>query len=267
MNGPPDRILRFERCFNFRDLGGYAGLDGRPVRWRRIFRSMTPEYMSDTDAAAAAGLGISLVIDFRGDQYPTSGPMPVEGGTRLSISPAFGDRSEAELERYRQTPPEEALPKLLETYGPQFACALKAMAERPGATTVFHCRLGKDRTGVFAALVLKLLGVSDDDVVQDYMLTEEQEPHSRRLLSEVETADMAKREPAVAKEPPSRAAIEGVLQRLVSQYGGAYGYFAHLGIPASMLGAFVESALEAPAESLRASSTGRTASGESIPAS
>jgi protein-tyrosine phosphatase len=266
MTTVPDRVLTFERCFNFRDLGGYAGLDGRPVRWRRLFRSMTPQYMSDADAEAVAHLGISLVIDFRGEAYASSGPLPVDGGTRLALSPAFVQRSDPEYERFRAAPPQEALPKLLENYGPQYARALTAMAEQPDSNLLFHCRLGKDRTGVFAALVLKLLGVSDDDVVQDYMLTEQQEPFSRRLLDEVEVDEVARREPNVAKEPASRPAIEGVLQRLVSQYGGAYGYFAQYGVSAGLLGAVVESALEPPSEALRSMASGSSGPGESVPA-
>ena len=260
----PDRVLTFERCFNFRDLGGYPGLDGQPVRWRRLFRSMTPQYMSEADGVAVSELGVRLVIDFRGEAYASSGPLPAEGGTRLALSPAFVLRSDADYERYRSLPPHEALPKLLETYGPQFACGLTGMAERPDATVLFHCRLGKDRTGVFAALVLKLLGVSDDDAVQDYMLTEQQEPFSRRLLAEVETGEIARREPNVAKEPPSRRAIEGVLQRIVSQYGGAYGYFAHHGVSAELLGAFVESGLEGPPAALGSLAPGSSAPGESL---
>ncbi len=109
---------------------------------------------------------------------------------------------------------------------------------------------------MFSALVLKLLGVSDDDVVQDYMLTEQQEPYSRRLLDEVEAGEsLASREPRVAREPPNRNAIESVLQRLVSQYGGAYGYFAHHGVTSEQLGAFVESHLEPPLAELRTATT------------
>jgi hypothetical protein len=228
---------------------------------------MTPQYMSDADAVAVRELSISLVIDFRGDRYPHSGPIPDDGGTRLTLSPAFVQRTDAEYERFRMAPPHEALPRLLETYGVQFACALTALAERPKAQALYHCRLGKDRTGVFTALILKLLGVSDDDVVQDYMLTELQEPYARRLLDEAEADDMiASREPLVAREPPNRAAIEGVLQRLVSQYGGAYGYFAHYGVPASQLGAFVEDALEPPLAALRSSAASSGAPEGTVPA-
>lgn len=264
MTAGPDRIFTFERCFNFRDLGGYPGLDGRPVQWRRLFRSMTPQYMSDADAVAVPELEISLVIDLRGARYTSSGPLPAHGGVRLALSPRFVQRTDEEYQRYRSAPPAEALPRLMDGYGPQYAAALTAMAERPEANAMFHCRLGKDRTGVFAALLLKLLGVSDDDVVQDYMLTEQQEPFVRRLLDEVEAGeDIASREPTVAKEPPNRAAIEGVLQRLVSQYGGAYGYFAHYGLTSAQLEAFVESHLAPPVAHL---SNGAGGSADSVTA-
>jgi protein-tyrosine phosphatase len=35
---------------------------------------------------------------------------------------------------------------------------------------VFHCAAGKDRTGVAAALILSLLGVSDELIIEDYLL-------------------------------------------------------------------------------------------------
>jgi protein-tyrosine phosphatase len=244
MSDTPDRVLTFERCFNFRDLGGYAGLDGRPVKWRHIFRGMTPQYMSNADALAVAELDISLVVDFRGDRFTSSGPVPRPGGKRIALNP---QRNQSELERFRSLAPQEALPRVLETYGHQYATALRAMAEQPRANALFHCRLGKDRTGVFAALVLKLLGVGDDDVIQDYLITEQLEPKVRRLLEEVE--GVIEDGALVAKAPPDRFAMLNVLQRLVSQYGGAYGYFAHFGVPASLLASFVEASLEPPLSS------------------
>ena len=43
--------------------------------------------------------------------------------------------------------------------------------DRPSGVLV-HCAAGKDRTGTFVALVQSLLGVSPDDIMADYMLTE-----------------------------------------------------------------------------------------------
>ena len=68
MDNTSRRFITFEACCNFRDLGGYAGLHGRPVRWGRLFRSMTPEYMTESDASRAHGLNISLLVDLRGER-------------------------------------------------------------------------------------------------------------------------------------------------------------------------------------------------------
>ncbi|EXJ62882.1 hypothetical protein A1O7_03324 [Cladophialophora yegresii CBS 114405] len=42
----------------------------------------------------------------------------------------------------------------------------------PTAALVFHCTAGKDRTGVFGALVMKLVGVDEETICWEYALTE-----------------------------------------------------------------------------------------------
>jgi hypothetical protein len=42
-------------------------------------------------------------------------------------------------------------------------------AAESGETTMFFCKIGKDRTGLLAALVLSCCGASDDEIVSDYM--------------------------------------------------------------------------------------------------
>jgi protein-tyrosine phosphatase len=241
MDSLPSRFLSFEGCFNFRDLGGYAGLDGRPVRWRRLFRSMTPQYMTRADLSSARVLNIALVIDFRGPRFTSSGSLADPPARRLALGPSFSQPFPPEYERFLALPPPEGLPRILDLYAPYFTQALKAIeAERKAA--VFHCRLGKDRTGVFTALLLKLLGVADEDVYADYLLTGQHEADVRRLLAD--RGEKLDREPRVAHDPVGHRAIEGVLERLVSQFGGAYGYFASHGVSAATLEAFVEGMLE-----------------------
>jgi hypothetical protein len=256
VNKSRSRFIPFEACYNFRDLGGYAGLHNRPVRRGRLFRSMTPQYMTEADVARAAALNIGLVIDLRGDRYGSSGALGESPARRIAIGPSFL-RNLAELPpeatALMAAPPEDALPRLLQAYGPSFAEAVSVMSAQLEGATLFHCRLGKDRTGVLAAVLLKLLRVSDADVVEDYMLTGYFEPEMKQLLARHE--DVAgSREPRVAREPVSRRAIECVLERLESQYGSAYNYFQRLGVPAAALDSLIEGLLEplvqpaAPAE-------------------
>jgi hypothetical protein len=250
VRSPNRHNIDFETCFNFRDLGGYAGLHNRTVRRGRVFRSMTPEYMNEADARRTRDLNIGLVIDFRGDRYETSGPISEPPARRITAAPVFlHDMANLppDVAALMAAPPEDALPRLLNAYAGAFAEALTAMCAEPGANVLFHCRLGKDRTGVFAALLLKLLRVSDTDVIEDYMLTAQAEPQMKQMLAGLEDP-ITSREPRVAREPVERRAIECVLQRLESQFGTAYNYFLRLGVASANLDALIESLLEAPSE-------------------
>jgi len=241
------RHVDFEACFNFRDLGGYAGLDGRAMRWGKLYRSMTPQYMTAADARKASSLGIELVIDLRGERYLSSGPIGEPPAVRLAAGPVNAWQPSDNLEEFMVLAPEDALPRVLDVDGPYFANSVRAMAEHPDGPVLFHCRVGKDRSGVFAALLLKLAGVADDDIMADYLLTHRDEEAMRDFILRAE-AETPIREARLTSEPVRRESIEAVLQRLVSKYGGAYGYFARQRLTASTLDAVVESLLE-PAKS------------------
>jgi hypothetical protein len=62
----PSRSLSLAGASNFRDLGGYIGHDGRPVRWRTLFRSDHLAALTPDDQAALARLGLARAFDFRG---------------------------------------------------------------------------------------------------------------------------------------------------------------------------------------------------------
>lgn len=241
-----ERTIPFEACFNFRDLGGYRGLHNRRVRPGRLFRSMAPTCMTLADVEKARRLNIGLVIDLRGSRYTSSGPLGEPPARRVAVGPSFlggPGKLPPDFQAFMAAPPEDALPRLLQTYAGSFANALAAICSDPDANVLFHCRLGKDRTGVFSALLLKLLHVGDADIIEDYMLTALHEPRMKDLLGWAEELH-GTREPRVAREPVSRRAMEAVLERLESQYGTAYNYFSRNGISSGVLGGYIESMLE-----------------------
>jgi protein-tyrosine phosphatase len=240
--GAPPRSIEFERCFNFRDLGGYAGRDGRHVRWRRLFRSMTPQYMTTADVAKARDLGIALVFDIRGRQA-TSGPIGEPPGKRVAYKPRRSVLWTPEaLQKYRQQPPEVQLPQVLDRLGRNFARGVTAIADEDAAA-LFHCRLGKDRSGVLAAVLLKLLGVSDEDVIADYLLSGDAATTAKPLVTE-DGDDPTQSEARVVREPAQRQLMELVLARLESEYGGAYAYLRRHGVPKYKLDRLIARTLE-----------------------
>jgi hypothetical protein len=60
-----DHMLRFDGCFNFRDLGGYRTQDGRWTRPQRLYRADGPHALSQTDAARLDSLALTTIIDLR----------------------------------------------------------------------------------------------------------------------------------------------------------------------------------------------------------
>lgn len=179
MNAPTSRVLPLAGATNFRDLGGYTGLDGRHVRWRRLFRSDHLAELSAADTAALAALGLGSAVDFRGAQERAAMPYTLPGVRQLalSIEPSVIQRMDAMAAAGRARDAAMAAEAMRELYvrlvddaAPRFGLMLRHLLETQ-APVVFHCTAGKDRTGVAAALLLRALGVHPDDVMHDFLLT------------------------------------------------------------------------------------------------
>lgn len=113
---------------------------------------------------------ISVVCDVLADstdsapaQLPKVMANPKDAGQILG-----GDKAlEMFASGYREV---VSLPSALTGYR-QFFTTLANSERRP---LLFHCSTGKDRTGWAAAVILTLLGVSEEDVMREYLLTNEQ---------------------------------------------------------------------------------------------
>jgi protein-tyrosine phosphatase len=177
----PMRLLRLQGATNFRDLGGYAGREGRSVRWRLLFRSDHLGRLTRDDYVLLADLRLHGSIDFRGLAERAASPYQVPGVVQhsLAIEPTVVQVMEAMVVAERElTGPivvklmEDLYRSLVADQASRFGELFQQLLRAEGPL-VFHCTAGKDRTGVAAALVLLALGVSREQVMQDYLLTNE----------------------------------------------------------------------------------------------
>jgi protein-tyrosine phosphatase len=174
------RLLRLQGATNFRDLGGYAGREGRSVRWRRLFRSDHLGRLTQDDHALLANLRLHGSIDFRGLAERAASPYQLPGVVQhsLAIEPTVVQRMEAMAAERELTGPivvklmEDLYRSLVNDQASRFGELFQQLLRAEGPL-VFHCTAGKDRTGFAAALVLLALGVSREQVMQDYLLTNE----------------------------------------------------------------------------------------------
>jgi hypothetical protein len=170
------RLIPLEGCLNFRDLGGYPTVDGRVVRWRQVFRSDALHLLTPADVGQLRDeLRIRDVIDLRSSAEVRSegqGPLAAED-VRFHHVPLFdGEVRMEDRERAAQISLADRYVFLAELAGERIARVVSTVAAA-GAGAVFHCAAGKDRTGVISAILLGLLGVSDDVIVADYVATRE----------------------------------------------------------------------------------------------
>jgi len=170
------RNLSFSSIYNFRDVGGYAGLDGRTVRWRRLFRADSLHRLEGADLEAFGALGVKTVVDLRRNfEIARHGRVPHADG--LDYRNVVVEHVDWEsIPQPVDIPHERWLAdrylNFAEDGGAGLSAALSLVADPAAAPAVVHCMAGKDRTGVVCALTLSLLGVSDADIAEDYALTE-----------------------------------------------------------------------------------------------
>ncbi len=242
----PERVAPLQGVQNFRDFGGYRCADGA-LPFGRLYRSGHLGKATDADVVHLGGLGLCLVTDLRKPSErarDVSRLHPEFRGALLTsdLGPASHAPHMAFLEGdvtpdlalrvmrdfYRDAPFDEALTDLGRRWFP-------ALAAAEGAALV-HCAAGKDRTGVLVALTHAALGVHRDDVVADYMLTndavklEQRLPELTRVMNQLYERDLPE---AVIRnflfvEP---AYIESAFDAIEQAHGTVDRYLAeHLGV-------------------------------------
>jgi len=188
----PDRVLRLQGATNFRDLGGYPGHGGRPLRWRRLFRSEHLAGLTEADRAALAALGLGQSFDFRGVAERAATPYNLPGVVQhaLAIEPSVVQRMQdmvAAGQSLTAAITAALMRDLYRTLVNDQAGRFAEMFEhllQADVPAVMHCTAGKDRTGIAAALILSALGVSRGWVLQDYLLTNRHYKHAPPAQSE-----------------------------------------------------------------------------------
>lgn len=174
----PARHLALQGASNFRDLGGYPTADGRTTRWRHIFRSNHLGQLTAADIEIVRALGVRSAFDFRGVEERAAGVCVVNeiAVHSLPIEPTVVAALRAEMTRGTLTAP-VALEIMRESYRNYVRYNTHSFRMLFGhlledrAPLVIHCTAGKDRTGFASALILHALGVPDDVIAEDYLLT------------------------------------------------------------------------------------------------
>jgi len=186
------RILPLEAVENFRDFGGYDA-NGRRLKQGLLFRSAHHGNATQADLAAMRELGLATIVDLRRPNERRRDPCRRwEGFAANLIESDLGDEQDDPwhlfmagsdlsenafrsymVDYYREAP---FVDRHVDLYARYFA----ALATTEGAVLI-HCAAGKDRTGILAALTHHLAGVGEDDLIEDFLLTNDPSRFERRV--------------------------------------------------------------------------------------
>jgi hypothetical protein len=247
----------FEGSFNFRDLGGWRTDDGASVRWGRLFRADSVNLMTDADVLRARDqLRIRTVVDLRNDEEIAVGGIGTLAAaavrhhaplsSRRGLNPIDAATAAANITIADRSPDTMAAGYLLtlERSADLIVDVIDRFAANEALPGVFFCAAGKDRTGVMSAVILGALGVRDEDIIEDYVLTADSiEAIIGRFASVPGSPDMYRDHPATHFAPYALT-MEHVIDGVKERWGSFADYLIDHGLPRAALDSVTKSLLE-----------------------
>ena len=179
-----EALVQFQGVHHFRDIGGYKSEDGRRVKWNTFFRADKLSSLTVNDIEYLKELKVKTILDLRSSMEVKGQPDPIiEGIDYINIS-AMPELDETKddfdmisIFKHKASSDFNAIEFLMRGYktmvfnNPAYKELVSCIESDERVPIVFHCSAGKDRTGFGAALILSILGVPEETIMEDYLLT------------------------------------------------------------------------------------------------
>jgi protein-tyrosine phosphatase len=233
-----ERLLSLKGSTNFRDLGGYKTKDGSTVKWGYLYRSDELAGLTNEGIQYMTNSGIKTVVDFRTDSEVSHKPDPVIPGidnVRLPVGNDAGNISgineiiaSGDLSPLGE--PGELLIESNKTFvrDKAFRELVQKAIEENNFALLQHCTAGKDRTGFGSALLLLLLGVPEETVIEDFLLSNEyRKMHNEKTIQALKPVFKTKKDEEIfrALMEVRKEYLQAAFDEIKNEYGSFDQYF------------------------------------------
>jgi len=160
---------------NFRDIGGFIGKEGKAVAWNKLYRADSLSMLTGEDLRKLKERSIHTIVDLRSKSEQEESPDVTAEGIRWVSCPLMRDvmssKENAADNIFARSMVTSYQNMLAEGSDLIARAVTETITGLQNGAVVFHCTAGKDRTGILAATLLLLLGVSREDIIADYQVS------------------------------------------------------------------------------------------------
>lgn len=255
-----ERTMPMDKLVNFRDLGGYLTSDGRRTKWGRLLRSAAHDSITDRDMAYLQKIGLKTVVDYRSTMEDADHPdRQIDGVQYLHIRP-LEDPGATNVLNLKQPEIHNANDAIAMLTGINRTLANNAHANSvyrqlmlsaldPAQVPIIqHCTAGKDRVGVGSATMLLALGVPRETIMEDYLLSNENQLSIDKLNKGMNGGQEISPEQLKMFQALTQVHTEylqAFFDEIDARFGGTEGYLKNgLGLTDEQLSQFKEMYLE-----------------------
>lgn len=172
-----NRFFVFDSIQNFRDLGGYYTTDNRQVKWGKLFRSGSLSLASERDKQRIAKLNIvtNININMQFGDAEVSNPLDVANYFRLPIGQSGFELIVPKIQKNCFLRGDAVLfmqdfyKDIIENFTPELTRFFDYLVDESNYPIVYNCYFGKAQTGLATYFILRILGVSDELIEEDYL--------------------------------------------------------------------------------------------------
>lgn len=225
--------LPLKKAYNVRDLGGYPNINGNMTKWHTYLRADDMCNLESDDIEFLLDYGVNAIVDLRSKNEIEKKPNPFSKNPKVSYIniPLMVDVVD-DVTKFSTTKPEEFIPNFYMQLIQNSTIAIKTIFEffskEENTGILFHCAVGKDRTGITSMLLLGLANVNKYDIISNYEVTYSNLRQNSLLLS---PSNGYPTEVMYSKSDY----IEGVIDYILNTFGSFEKYLLSIGLTQEVL--------------------------------
>lgn len=237
--------INITSVLNFRDAGGLKLIGGGTMRKGLIYRSASPDRINGKDFKKLQALGIKTIADLRDPAEFSKRKTKIPGIRIINLPLSFESVTRERLRPLMKRSYDAGAINqvinglyidIVDAVRPVLGMTAELILDPDNTPLLIHCQAGKDRTGVLSALFQMIAGADREEIIRDYMASNESiVPHYIKLLRirKFITLGLFPADSVLHAITQKKEDIITALDRIDNHYGGINEYLSGSGFDVS----------------------------------